>query len=238
MDVDRILQTEGYNLRSVSRLAVRDDTWARIWLEGMDHLYAIYHLLRNTRIVSRKEFYETAFVLDRLTEELREATSLWELGAGHGMLGQFACVLHRGLSETVLVDRRQPPSYERIRERVALAYPFVKTRTRFVEGEIDDALGIPKTGLVVGVHACGALTDRVAETARHSGANFAVVPCCESRHQLPDHIRQSTPRGETEDTVNLWRVKRWRSWGYDVEERAIPIEVTARTRLFVGRAPS
>lgn len=237
MDVDRILDHPEYNLRSTSRLAARDDRFTRAWLDGRDPLYEVYQLLRNRRVALRKEFYETAFVLDRLAPELSAAAELWELGAGHGMLGVFACILHRQLCRATLVDRRRPPSYERMREQVALKYPFVKIRTRFIEGRVDDALEIPATALVVGVHACGPLTDVVAETARQAGAAFAVVPCCEARRMLPWPLSRSVPPGQVAEALSELRCQRWRAWGYEVEERSLPHAVTARGRVLIGRPP-
>ena len=238
MNIDAILDHPEYNLRSVSRLAARDDPWTRVWLDRLDPLYGIYMQVRNRRLIIRKEFYETAFVIDRLQDELSRVPALWELGAGHGMLGLFSSVMYPRLSRATLIDQHKPSSYERIREHLAVRFPYVKVRTRFIEGKIQDAVDIPPGALVVGVHACGALTDRVVETAAAAGADFAVVPCCEAKRLLPLEVRRETPPGCVPQAVAEMRLARWRGMGYAVEERALPEAVTGRGRIFIGRAPT
>ncbi len=235
VEVDRILACRDYNLRSWSRLSARDDVHTRAWLEGFDPLFTVYLRLRNRRITSRKEFYETAFVLDRLSDILAETTSLYEMGAGHGMLGTFACILHPGLRRVVHVDRRRAACYDRVLESSAKVFPYVKRRVRFKNASLHSLASLKPGALVLGVHCCGALTDRVAEAARAVHSPFVVMPCCESRSLLMHHGEKDSLRGEDiADAVNVQRVERWRQWGYRVEERRVPERVTARNRLFVA----
>lgn len=234
MNVDQILDHSDYNLRSQSRLSARDDARARAWLERDDALYGVYLRLRNQRTAVRKEFYEAAFLVDRLDPELRRATRLWEMAAGHGMFGLFAALLHRPIREVVHLDKRQPPSYERILELAAIDYPFLKLRSRFREGEIGTGDAIPSDALVVGLHCCGSLTDLVAEEARRSGAKFAVVPCCERRALLSPAARASVRGEDIPRLVRERRIARWESWGYAIEERQMPDRVTASTHILIA----
>ena len=234
MDVDRILSSHPeYNLRSVSRLAARDDRFAKVWLTGHDPVFHAYWRMRNQRVIIRKEFYESAFVLSRLESELARARYLVEIAAGHGLLGLFAALVHRGIHQVVHIDQRRPVSHERILELISLDYPFIKVRSRFLETKVEALTNLPPQTLLVGVHCCGPLTDHVAEMAREAGAPFAVVPCCETRRLLP---QGHPPVGaDLPEVLTQIRMARWETWGYDVERRALPEAVTGRGRLLVCR---
>lgn len=234
---DLILAHPSYDLRSVSRLAARDDPWVPLWLHGLHPLFIIFRKLRNERAVNRKEFYETVFVLDRLAPELRRTRCLVEVAAGHGMLCLFSAVLYPRLEAAVAVDLRQPLAWDKVRERVSLLYPFVKMKTRFVERKVQKTLPVPPEALVVAIHGCGGLTDLVGDIAREAGASFAVAPCCEARNLLPEGLRKVVPGKELPQVLGDLRAERWRSWGYTVEERSLPESLTARGRLFVCHAP-
>lgn len=234
VNVDQILQHPEYNLRSKSRLSARDDTPARIWLDGPDPLYAIYFRLRKRRVARRKEFYEAAFLLDRLAPELHAAHTVYEMAAGHGMFGMFAAVMYRNLTRVLHVDSRRPQSYGRMLEYISGEYPFIKLRSRYHEATIAEGPPIPPGALVVGLHCCGVLTDQVVTRARAAGAAFAVVPCCENRCLLPGD--QSVVKGsDIPRVVNDMRAERWQSWGYDIEERELPRAVTECRRILIGR---
>lgn len=236
MQPDRLLAHPSYNLRSTSRLSARDDPWIPLWLSGGHRLNVAYRKMRNQRLVPRKEFFESVFVLDRLQDWLRTAPPvLYDLGAGHGMVGMFAAlVAPERVRRVVTVDRREPLSHARVREALALDAPWVKARTRFHRGHL---AGLPPLGpdaWAVAVHCCGQLTDLVAKTAARASSPFVVVPCCESRGCLPDPAER-LPGAMVAECVNAARVERWQRWGYSVEERGIPSQVTDRTRMFLCR---
>ena len=236
MEVDLVLEHPEYRLHSRSRLSARDDAYKRVWMDGDHPLYLIFRRIRNLRIAVRKEFYEAAFMLDRVAPELRRASAVYEIAAGHGMFGMFAATVFRNLERVIHVDLCRPQSYARILEQVALEYPFVKHRSEYHEAPAGEGPPVPPGGLVVGLHCCGALTDLVAECARKDGASFAVVPCCERRSLLRG--ANSGARGDDiPRLVNQARVDRWREWGYHVEERALPEAVTKRRRIFVCTRP-
>ena len=192
--------------------------------------------MKDQRLVPRKEFYETVFVLDRLQDWLRDAPPiLYDLGAGHGMVGMFAALLAPGrVRRVVTVDRREPVSRARVLERLALDAPWLKLRTRFHEVNLAHLPPLSPDGWAVSVHCCGQLTDTVAKVAARSSIPFVVVPCCESRGCLADAGQDSSGLS-VEDRVNAARVERWRGWGYSVEERTLPSQVTGRTRMFLCR---
>lgn len=235
MDVDRILAHPEYNIGSRSKLAARDDPWARVWLDGLDPLYEAYWRIRNRRIIPRKEFYETAFVLDRVADVLAGRPYLIEMAAGHGMLGLFAVLLHPSLRQVVHVDLCRPLSHDRILEQLATRYPYLKRQSRFITRSIEDLGPLPRGALVMGVHCCGGLTDRVVELAREARSDFVVVPCCESYHQLPRGTRRDLGHEGLPTRLAEIRRERWTGWGYGIEERRLPAAVTGKGRVMIGR---
>ena len=150
MQVDLILEHPEYRLQSRSRLSARDDEYKRVWMDGREPLYVIFRRIRNLRIAVRKEYYEAAFLLDRIAPELRRARSVYEIAAGHGMFGMFAAAMFRNLERVIHVDLVRPQSYERILEQVALDYPFVKPRSEYHEAPAGEGPPVPAGSLVVG----------------------------------------------------------------------------------------
>lgn len=225
---------EGYDLHSRQHLCAKDLPPAGAWLDRAHPLFGAVLAVHGQRTVRRKELYETLFALHRLAPELGRAAALCELSAGHGLLGLLAALLLPGLTRVVQVDRRQPDCYEKVRERLAARWPYVKVRTSFVRRRLTDLPATPRGVLAVAIHACGPLTDQVAALARAAAAPFAVVPCCEGRLLLDPDERDDVPGEQIPAIVNERRIARWRSWGYDVEERRLPVEVTERPRLLVA----
>jgi len=223
-----------YDLHSRQHLGAKDLPPAGAWLDRAHPLFGAFLAFHNQRTVRRKELYETLFALHRLAPELARAEALCELSAGHGLFGLLAALLLPDLRGVIQADRREPDCYEKVRERLAARWPYVKVRTRFVRRRLVDLTATPRGVLVVAVHACGELTDQVAALARAAEAPFAVVPCCEGRLLL-DREERAAVRGEDIPAiVNERRIARWRAWGYEVEERRLPEQVTERPRLLVA----
>ena len=91
--------------------------------------------------------------------------------------------------------------------------------------------------LVVGVHACGTLTDRLIEKAISTRNPFAVMPCCyrngmnslrpSSNHRLPVSYSHKDYR----DSLRLEYAK---ERGYYSEMRLIDRKVTPMNHILVG----
>ncbi len=123
------------------------------------------------RAAPRKRAQVLAFAA--LTAPLaRDAHRIVDVGAGHGHLT-------RHLAEAFAAEAI---GIERDHERVAVATGLAAGRVRF---EAVDALTVDLAlrpeDLVLGLHACGALTDRLARAAAEGGAAAAWVSCCLQR---------------------------------------------------------
>lgn len=69
-----------------------------------------------------------------------------------------------------------PPSARKLSAAIADTWPRLQGRIPFVTAVIE-AFEITPDDLVVSVHACGPLTDRVIDKAVQAGARVAVLPC-------------------------------------------------------------
>lgn len=228
---DALLALRDYDLRSIHHWGWRDMARVAAILPGESSLYVLLHRLKGERVARRKEVVETLFVLDRLAPELARARVVCEVGAGHGQVGLFAAALAGGRLRVHQIDRRQPESFAKIQELLALDRPAAKTAVRYRQVRLDCVAELPPCDLALGVHLCGALTDTFADLACAAGVPFAVIPCCEARSLLPAGV--DAPDGDPEPLVTAHRLARWRARGYTVEERSLPPELTDRGRVFV-----
>lgn len=79
------------------------------------------------------------------------------------------------------VDKVKPPSACQLTDAFLRAHPSLRSRHRFAEGDLGDLVTGdrgPRT-LLVSLHGCGRLSDRVIELAFKSRASIALVPCCQ-----------------------------------------------------------
>ncbi|MBX3274115.1 MAG: methyltransferase [Sandaracinaceae bacterium] len=101
-----------------------------------------------------------------------------DLGAGRGHLTRR---LARALGVPAVGIERRAPVVELA--RAIEPGPDVAFEAR----EIDDDLALEPDDLVVGLHACGALGDRLARAAARAGAAVLLVPCCPQK--IPGDVR-------------------------------------------------
>ena len=93
-------------------------------------------------------------------------------------------------------------------------------------------VSIEANDLVVSVHACGVLTDRVLDAAIAAQARVAVLPCC--------HDEATCDLGglrgwlDVEHAIDATRVARLRAEGYLVHTQRIPAEITPQNRLLLA----
>jgi hypothetical protein len=178
----------------------------------------------------RKEFFEAWAVAKRVRRRLR-ARRVVELAAGHGLVAFMLLLLDREVQEAVCVDRRQPESFDRLQAALADRWPRLGEQVRYVEGRVEDE-SLDADSLVVSVHACGVLTDRVLDLAIAARAPVAVLPCCHA-------IKRSDTgalTGWLDDAlaVDVTRAARLRQAGYRIFTQTIPETITPQNRLLLG----
>ena len=129
------------------------------------------------------------------------------------------------------IDRALPPSAARLQTVLEETWPRLAGRVELRDGDIE---GVALTGedLVVSVHACGALTDRVIDRAIAARVRLAVLPCC---HDLADGGGAEL-RGWLDGplAMDVARAARLQAAGYRVVTQLIPAEITPKNRLLLA----
>lgn len=182
----------------------------------------------------RKELYEAWEVARRVRRRFRGGRVV-DMACGHGLLAQILVLLDDTVPEAIAVDRRIPESARKLAASLEETWPRLRGRVRFVEGDLEP-VEIRPEDLVVSVHACGGLTDRVLDHAAAAGARVAVLPCC--------HNLQGADLGGLEGWVDgglaqdIGRAARLRSRGYRVYTQQIPSDITPKNRLLMAELVS
>ena len=179
----------------------------------------------------RKELYEAWEVARRVRRRFRGGRVV-DLACGHGLLAQLLLLLDDSSRESVAVDRRIPASASRLAACLRETWPRLDGRVRFVEAKVQEfALG--PGDLVVSVHACGALTDRILDRVLSAGARVAVLPCCHDLREVSGAELGGWLDGALAQDVA--RATRLRQAGYAVHTGRIPSDITPKNRLLLAR---
>jgi hypothetical protein len=183
----------------------------------------------------RKELFESWEVARRVRRRFRGGRIV-DLASGHGLLAQLMLLLDDSSRQALAVDRRIPKSASLLADSMLQAWPRLEGRIQFLEGELDEP-DLGPEDLVVSVHACGDLTDRILERVIEAGARVALLPCCHDpgRRDLrgPDDSLAGWLDGSLAQDVG--RVARLRQAGFEVVTGTIPREITPRNRLLLAR---
>ncbi len=133
--------------------------------------------------------------------------------------------------ELLAVDHRLPPSSSTLACALASAWPRLSDRVTFKEMPIEEvALG--EDDVVLSIHACGALTDRVLDLAVTARSRVAVLPCC---HDL-DRAETGNLTGWLNGplAVDVMRAAKLRALGWQVWTQTIPDAITPHNRLLMA----
>ena len=181
-------------------------------------------------VLPRKELFESWEVARRARRRLR-GTRVVDLCAGHGLVPYLMLLLDPRLETAVSVDIRQPKSAAIIAAAMCSAWPELANRVRFEEASLDQIELFP-TDVVVSVHACGALTDRVLALATEAKAPLAVLPCCQARGEPLAAMLEGWL--DAQFALDVARVARLASAGYRVWTQRIDPEITDKNRLLLA----
>jgi hypothetical protein len=178
----------------------------------------------------RKELFESWEVARRVRRRLRGGRVV-ELAAGHGLVAHLLLLLDDTSETALAVDAKAVPSAETLSAALARRWPRIAGRVQWRLGSVEGA-AVEASDLVVSVHACGALTDRVIERTVAARASLALLPCChDARTCDPGGLLGFLPLPLAVDAT---RVARLRAEGYDVFTQTIPAEITPHNRLILG----
>jgi hypothetical protein len=179
----------------------------------------------------RKELYESWAVARQVHRHFRgDGGRLIELCAGHGLLAQLLALMDASFADVSCVDSRPPKSAATLADALAARWPQL-ARVQYQSAELE-SIPLRPGDLVVSVHACGALTDRVLDRAIAARARVAVLPCCHEIGAAPD----GGLSGWLEPTlaIDVMRAARLQVAGYTVSTRVIDPAITPKNRLLLA----
>ena len=119
----------------------------------------------------------------------------------------------------------------KIREALVSEWPRLAGTTALIERTLDE-VEMSADDLVVSIHACGALTDRIIARAVAAHARLAVLPCC--------HDFASCDSGaltgwmDAPLAIDVTRAVRLQQQGYRVWTQEIPPDITSKNRLLIA----
>jgi len=178
----------------------------------------------------RKELFESWEVARRVRRHVR-GRRVVELAAGHALVSHLLLLLDDSSPKAVAVDEKPVQSAARVAEAILARWPRLAGRVDRRLGDLD-GVGVQADDLVISVHACGALSDRVLDRALACGAAVALLPCCHDANTcdaggllgfLPLPL-----------AIDATRVARLRAIGYEVITQVIPAAITPHNRLLIG----
>ena len=166
--------------------------------------------------IPQKEWEEAMWFGEQVYRVVGHQDRVHDLCAGNGLAGLYWS--HRGWADEV--------QHYDIRPNAHYPGPTAQYHVQDIYH-----LHLLSPGLVLSVHACGALTDRVIDQATRERNPFAVVPCCHEKHQIPiDGIGYF----DLADAVDVIRMYRAQECGYRVVARRLPKSVTEKNRILIG----
>lgn len=182
----------------------------------------------------RKELYESWEVARRARRRFRGGRVV-DLACGHGLVAHLMLLLDERSTEAIAVDTRLPASATRLSDALTSAWPRLRGAVHFSECSMED-VSLDADDVVVSIHACGALTDRVLTRAIEARTRVAVLPCC--------HDDETCDSGALEGwvdaplAIDMMRARRLASSGYAVHTQLIPATITPKNRLLLGSPDS
>jgi hypothetical protein len=191
--------------------------------------------LCEARCLPRREFFESWEFVNR-ARRILDAPVVWDLCAGHGLVGLLFALLEPELEEVVLVDRKRPVYHEKVRTALATLDADRIAKVRYVEKPLEELDPPPRKSFIAAVHACGRRTDRAIDLAIASKSSIAALPCCHEIKavSVPSAIAERYSRLEA---VDLCRIFKLHAAGYRVTSRKIAPDATARADAIMGVAP-
>lgn len=178
----------------------------------------------------RKELFETWEVVHRVRRKFRDRPVV-ELAAGHGLLSILMVLLENGIPGATCYDIHKPLAHDKLMAELVEKWPRLKGRVSYEEKKLEK-VEPTSDSVVVSVHACGELTDRVLDRALKARAAVAVLPCCHSYHKCEDAGLSGWMDNAL--AIDAARAARLHGAGYKVVTTTIPEDITPRNRLLMG----
>lgn len=190
----------------------------------------VARLVCDAACLVEKEWHESWAVARKVLRRHRGGPVV-DLAGGHGLAAFLILLQDRDTPEARVVDTRVPDSVGRLREVLAVRWPGLVARWRFLPGDLAGA-SIPTDARLLGIHACGGLTDVILERAVAHAVRVAVLPCCHSRSRQDAGGLDGWLAHDV--AVDVVRARRLAEHGFEVHTTTIDDRITPKNRLLIG----
>ena len=181
-------------------------------------------------VLPRKELYESWEVARRVRRRCRGGRIV-DAAGGHGLLAHLMLLLDDSSPEALVVDPATTASGGALHRSLCTEWPRLQGRVTYRAEAIDRVLLAP-TDVVVSIHACGTLTDRILDAAAAARAAVAVLPCC---HDVSSSEAASLAGWlDGPMAIDVTRAVRLQARGYHVRTQTIPCAITPKNRLLIA----
>ncbi len=190
--------------------------------------------LARERALPIKEVAEAFEFFAVVRKHLRRTPRILDLCSGHGLAGILFAIFERRTEEVLLCDQHRPLHADHVWRACLAVAPWIEDKVRYVEGKLARTRdSFPRDAAVLGVHACGKLTDTCIEIALELGGPLAVMPCCRSNavNRAPQGLRQALGEDVAYDVHRTYAIE---NAGYRVRWREIPAVITPMNRVLIG----
>lgn len=177
-----------------------------------------------------KELFEAWEVARRVRRKYRGGRVV-DLACGHGLLAHIMLLLDNSSPYALAVDLDFNENTRRLSQIIVDRWPRLANRIHYLTCRVED-IDLTPDDLVVSVHACGRLTDRIIEAALRAGARLAVLPCCHDTKAGDSGGLDGWMDGPL--AIDATRAAQLRTEGYSVITRTIPKEITPKNRLLMA----
>lgn len=209
-------------------------------------------------VLPQKELFECWQMALCIQKEFPDCARIADLAAGHGLLAWILVLLARSgerriLRTAVAIDIKRPKSAALLAAAITKRWPDLEDAVHYVEGSID-AVHTPdgEGTLLVAIHACGSLSDRVLLAALNSQSAVAIMPCCHSLRKQTESLSMlalaaGMPSEKVDDIVakasnasqpkviDQFRIDALTAVGYEICEASISTKITAFNRIIMGK---
>jgi hypothetical protein len=156
----------------------------------------------------------------------------------------------------VCIDLHMPKSAEKLATEMLKEWPDLADSWDYVEGPLEAIIPSPST-LLVGIHACGILSDKMVSHTIQGGCSLALVPCCHSKKSLSKEQKivwastSSSSESSTTTTNNnnnntlgnytladfmdQFRIQQLETAGFEIRQATIPHQFTPKNRIILAK---
>ena len=164
-----------------------------------------------------------------------KAEVMCDLCCGHGLLGLLFAIFERKVSKVYLVDRHEPESRQRLINACLKVAPWIENKIHSVSDMISPESEWLEDGMsVLGIHACGILTDLCIDIGITTGGHIAIMPCCYPEKKCPAPLSLQENLG-FETAFDVHRTYNLENAGYHVNWHSIPSSITPMNRVIIAR---